>query len=159
MVWVGLGLYLGCATHSRLVRQDEEVIINDLRAIQEAQATFATVNKGFYGTLECLAEPWSYFPNYPSGAPAFLSKGLAALTPENGYERHFFGGPRAGEFVPEICEASFTAWAYTAVPVSADKQDRRAFCADSTGKICVVDSGSFLVVADGECVSPCERVK
>jgi hypothetical protein len=119
----------GCATHQRLVRQDEGVIIADLRAIQSAEAAFQSANMGYYGTLQCLAAPADCLDRYPSDAPPFLSKPLAGLTPEDGYLRRFFAGPEVPEAMRGGAAAtSITAWAYTAVPAQDLRGQKGLLC-------------------------------
>jgi hypothetical protein len=151
----------GCQTHQRLVRQDENVVLGDLRTVITAQAAYEAVNAGFPDTLQCLAAPKDCIPGYPPDSPPFLSATMAGLTPENGYVRAFHPGPPAptARYVPHVASpSSLAAWAYTAVP-SRDRRGRKSFCADSTGRICATVDGSPPIVVDGQCASPCERVQ
>jgi hypothetical protein len=150
---------LGRESRSRLIRQDEEPILNDMRTVQGGEASYSAGNIGFYGPLACLAAPTTCLANYPPGAPPFLSKTLAGLVEENGYARHFFEGkPQNTPPYPVLGKGSIVAWAYTAVPTT-DKAGRRALCADSTGRICVDLDGRAPQVTAAQCPSPCERVK
>jgi hypothetical protein len=151
----------GCQTHQRLVRQDENVILNDLRTVMAAQTAYEAANAGFPDTLECLSAPQDCIPGYPPNAPPFLSATLASLGPENGYVRAFHPGPPAPTalHVPHLASrSSLAAWAYTAVP-SRDRRNRKSFCVDSTQRICATVDGSPPVVVNGQCASPCERVQ
>ena len=84
---------LRCASHQRLVHQDEGVILADLNAVLNAEAVYHAGNDGYYGPLACLAAPWSCIPHYPRSGPAMLGTALAELRPENGYVRRFYPGP------------------------------------------------------------------
>ncbi len=148
----------GCQTHQRLVRQDEGVILNDLRKVISAEAVYESLNGGFPDRLECLGAPRNCIPGYPKDAPAVLDAALARLVPENGYTRQFHPGPPARLVPPTSSPSSLASWAYTAVP-SHDRRGRKAFCADSTQRICATLDGSSPVVHDGTCGMPCERVQ
>jgi hypothetical protein len=148
-------LPFGCTAHRLLVRQDETVILTDMRKIQSAEGAYeATMS--FYGSLECLAVPTDCIKGYPSGHP-FLSKTLANLVPENGYSRQFFPGPAAPR-TALWSPGSLRAWAYTATPIR-DGRGRKAFCADSSGRICAGVDGRAPAVTDGQCITPCDRVQ
>lgn len=150
-------LPFGCTTRRLLVRQDETVILTDMRKLLSAEGAYAASNGGFYGSLECLAVPTDCLKGYPSGYP-FLSKTLANLVPENGYSRQFFPGPTPPPGARPMSLGSLTAWAYTATPVR-DARGRKAFCADSSGRICAGVDGRAPAVTDGQCVTPCDRVQ
>jgi hypothetical protein len=149
---------VACATHRRLVQQDEEVILRDLRKLISAEAAYESLNAGWADTLECLAAPANCIPGYPKDAPPVLDSTLARLVPENGYARAFHAGPPAQLVSPLSSPSSLSAWAYTAVPMK-DRRGRKAFCADSTQRICATLDGSMPAVKDGQCVTPCERVQ
>ena len=65
-------LPFGCTAHRLVVGQDETVILTDLRKIQSAEGAYEASNRGFYGSLECLAVPTDCLDGYASGHP-FLS--------------------------------------------------------------------------------------
>ena len=147
-----------CTAHTRLLLQDEAVISNDLRAVQDAQATYQAMNAGGYDTLECLAAPSRCMRGYPEGAPVFLPAHLATLAPENGYVRTFHAGQPLPATAPHASRSSLLGWAYTAVP-ERERSGRKSFCADSTGRICVFLDGAAPRVEDALCPSPCERIR
>lgn len=147
---VVIGAQLGCATHRRLVAQDEKVVLNDLLAIQKAEAAYSALT-GAYGTLDCLAAPWDCLPGYPRANGWMLDPRLASLASDNGYERRFHPGP-AGSV------GGLASWAYTAVPVK-DTRNRKAFCVDMTTRICVTYDAKPPRVAEGLCALPCERIR
>jgi hypothetical protein len=146
-----------CATHSRLVRQDEDVILRDLRRIISAEAVYEAMNAGWSDRLECLGAPQDCIPGYPKDGPPVLDSTLVRLLPENGYVREFHAGPPARFISPLSSPSSLSGWAYTAVPVK-DRRGRKAFCADSSQRICAV-FGSAPVVRDGQCGTPCTRIQ
>lgn len=154
-------LCTGCQTHQRLVRQDEQVIVNDLRAVLSAEAAYEAANLGVPDTIRCLGSPQSCIADYPKDAPPFLSAALANLVTENGYARAFYPGPPASK---DACPAghcsgsSLSGWAYTAVPTS-DRRKRKSYCVDSARRICAVADGSPPAVVGGHCPSVCERVQ
>ena len=153
-------LCAGCQTHQRLVLQDEQVIVNDLRALLSAQSAYEAANLGFPDTLRCLGSPQACIAAYPKDAPPFLSAALANLVTENGYARAFYPGPPASRDAcpAQHCSASsLSRWAYTAVPTS-DRRKRKSYCVDSARHICAVADGSPPAVVDGQCPSPCERI-
>jgi hypothetical protein len=150
-----------CQTHQRLVRQDEDVVVNDLRSLRSAEAAYEASNAGFPDVPGCLAGPQRCIPNYPKDAPPFLSTSLASLAEENGYVRAFHPGPAAPGVAcpPQACSpSSLMAWAYTAVPIR-DRRRRKSFCVDSTGRICALLDGKPPSVVEGRCPSPCERIQ
>ena len=152
------GLACGCQTHQRLVRQDEGVIVNDMRRVIAAEAVYESLNGGFPDKLECLETPRRCIPGYPEDGPSVLEPALARLAPENGYTREFHPGPAAPFIPPTSSPSSLARWAYTAVP-TRDRRSRKAFCVDSTQRICTTVDGSAPPVKDGQCAMPCERVQ
>jgi hypothetical protein len=151
----------GCQTHQRLVLQDENVILNDLRKVLAAQAAYEASNAGFPDTLRCLSAPQDCLPGYPKDAPPFLSATLANLVPENGYVRAFHPGAAAPSALRQLqfsSPSSLAAWAYTAVPAT-DGRHRKSFCVDSSQRICVTVGGRPPVVVNGQCASTCERIQ
>ena len=156
LVVAGLVAGLGCAAHSRLVAQDDQVILNDLRALQEAEVVYEGLTSS-YGTLDCLAEPWTCIAGFPGDRSLLPHPAIASLAPENGYARHFFPGPPAP--VPHsIGPAGLMSSAYTAVPVK-DRRGRKAYCVDATGRVCATLDGRPPKVENGTCASPCERIR
>jgi hypothetical protein len=154
-------LAAGCQTHQRLIRQDEGVIVNDLRTVLMAEAAYEAANGGFPDTLQCLAAPQGCVPGYPKDAPSFLVATLANLVPENGYVRAFHPGPAAPSALRQsgVCSpSSLVAWAYTAVPAT-DRRKRKSFCVDSTQRMCATMDGGSPVVVNGQCGSPCQRIQ
>lgn len=151
---------LACATHSRLVQQDEAAIVNDLRAIQSAEAAYMASNGGVYDVPRCLATPWDCIPNYPKFAPSFLPVALGTLLPENGYARTFHAGKALDTKLGFAfsSKTSIREWAYTAVPVR-DARGRKSFCTDTSGRICAFLDGSIPRVENAQCPSPCERIQ
>jgi hypothetical protein len=156
---VGALVAVSCATHTRLIHQDEEVILNDLRKVLSAEAVYESLNGGWYDRLECLGAPQNCIPGYPKDAPPVLDAALAQLVPENGYARAFHAGPPARIVNAELSsKTSITAWAYTAVP-SRERRGRKGFCVDSSQRICATLDGSTPVVKNAQCGTPCERVQ
>jgi hypothetical protein len=151
----------GCQTHQRLAHPDDGAVLNDLRAVRSAEATYGASNLGLPDTLKCLSTPQECIPNYPAHAPVFLSATIAGLVPEGGYRRLFHPGPAAtkDQCRPDLCSpSSLTSWAYTATPEKGG-QGRRSFCVDSTDRICGFRDGAPPAVVGGFCPSPCDRIE
>jgi type II secretory pathway pseudopilin PulG len=144
------------------VSANESAAIGDVRSIVSAEQSYASANGGFYDSLECLAAPGRCIPDYPAAGPVFLDSALASASTKSGYQRTFHPGPPAE---PEILElgrvsrSSLKAWAYVAVPVNVGQTGVRAFCGDSTGRICFSTDGTPPPVEDGLCAAGCQDIR
>jgi hypothetical protein len=149
-------LIIGIALFPRLlprphVEKNEEATLGDIRAVIEAEKAYRSANGGFYDTLDCLGAPTRCIPSYHG--PAFIDPTL--LQANHGYDRRFHAGPaptpRPGKgFSP----SSLQSFAYVAVPISGST-GTRAFCGDSSSRICYTPGGSAPPVVDGQCASSC----
>jgi hypothetical protein len=158
VAWVGVSW--ACTARARLVRQDETTIMRDLRTLREAEAAYRSRNFGYYDVPECLATPAMCIPWYQATGPALGPSSQQLLAKKNGYVRHFMAGraPERPMLPPDASGSSILEWAYTAVPERSGDH-RRAFCVDSTDRICRYPRGTRLRLKRAQCPSPCERVE
>lgn len=139
------------------VSANEAQAIGDTRSIISAEMTYASANAGFYDTLDCLATPASCIPNYPSDAPSFIGPELTPSV-KGGYTRTFHPGPPADVEPSQrsrLSPSSVNSFAYVAVPIGQGTTGVRAFCGDSTGRICYTSDGSAPEVTGGKCAETC----
>jgi hypothetical protein len=54
--------------------------------------------------------------------------------------------------------SSLVSYAYVAVSLALEKARVRAFCGDSTGRICHAPEGRVPRIEDGRCAAPCETM-
>lgn len=137
------------------VSANEARAIGDIRTVISAQHTYAQSNGGFFDTLECLASPRECLPNYRDGAPDFLDAQMVASPQRTGYNRTFHAGAAAEES-SQISPSSLMSFAYVAVPITQGTTGFRAFCGDSTGRICATRDGREPEVELGLCARSCE---
>jgi type IV pilus assembly protein PilA len=150
VVLVPIGIVAAIAIPSLLrarVSANESGAIGDIRTVISAQAAYQASSDGYYGTMECLANPNPCIPNYTG--PTFLDPQLAGLQPKGGYKRAFHPG------APADGGSGLMSFAYTAVPMEQGKTGVRAFCGDSTGMICSTADGGMPEVRDGSCGQNC----
>jgi hypothetical protein len=145
------------------VSANESAAIGDIRTVISAQAVYASVNCGLYGTLKCLESPASpgCVVDYPQSAPTFLDFALSSLEPKSGYRRFFHPGRRVALPKTETCASGatgFESYAFTVVPVGVGQTGVRAFCGDATGVICIAMDGSAPTVVNGGCEETCNRL-
>ncbi len=146
-----LGVLAAIAIPSLLrarVSANETTTIADVRAFSSAEEAFRSAT-GSYGTPECLAAPSTCVQSYHG--PSFLDAQAGAAT-RAGYRRTFQPGP--GQAGP----TGITDWTYLAVPVTRNRTGVRAFCADSTGRVCAAARGTP-AVAGGRCSDPCQDLR
>jgi hypothetical protein len=137
------------------ISANESMAIGDLRTLVSAEVAYASRNGGFYDRLECLARPVECVPGYGADEPVFLSEVFPAV--RSGYNREFRGGPPADASQvssASLSPSSIQSFAYIAYPVSPSTGSR-AFCADDTGRICVMMDGSRPPVIEGRCDPAC----
>jgi hypothetical protein len=81
------------------------------------------------------------------------------LDPEvqEGYVLHFHPGPPPHEErdPARYSPSSLASFALVEVPAESGAGVRRTFCADSTGRLCVIDSAEDPALADGVCPLLC----
>jgi uncharacterized membrane protein YhaH (DUF805 family)/type II secretory pathway pseudopilin PulG len=119
------------------VSANESATIGDLRAIVSGQTAYRQASGGSYAArLDCLATPAQCLPGY-AGA-TLVADGSVLQSPRNGYLRELH--------VPEGAAATGAAEAYAIVayPAAQNKTGVRAFCADSSGRLCAKAEASAL---------------
>lgn len=142
------------------VSANESVAIGDCRTVISAQHAYASANGGFFDSLECLALPVSCIPEYPVAGPNFLDEATAGASVKNGYLRTFYPGPPATPTdQSRVSPTSLTSFAYVAEPQEPGASGTRAFCGDSTGRVCATPSGQMSPVVDGVCPVDCPDLR
>ena len=120
------------------VSANEAGAIGNVRTVVSAQVAYQSANQGFYeGQWECLAGVQTCIPDYTG--PTFLDATLFA-GPRAGYVHELQGGAPAAA-AKGISPSSTDAFAVIAYPVTPGKTGVRAFCGDSSGRICAIASG------------------
>ena len=120
------------------VAANEASAIGNLRTVVSAQAAYQSANQGFYeGQWECLAGVRTCIPDY--NGPTFLDATLFA-GPRSGYVHELHGGAPVAA-AKGISPSSTDAYVVIAYPVTPFKTGVRAFCGDSSGRICAVANG------------------
>jgi len=144
------------------VSANEAGAIGNVRTVVSAQAAYQYANQGFYeGQWECLAGVQTCIPDYTG--PTFLDATLFA-GPRSGYVHELHGGaPAAG--AKGSSPSSTDAFAVIAYPVTPGKTGVRAFCGDSSGRICAIANGTKdeLVTGSGQsgvrCADACLQLR
>ena len=158
---VVLGIVAAIAIPSFLrarVSANEAAAVGDIRAVIAAQARYQTINGGYFGPFECLAEPARCVPSYTG--PALLPVEVPGVGPKQGYFRTFHAGPAAaGAVTAGVSPSSVTSFAYVAVPVTPNQTGVRSFCGDATGRVCHKRDGSEIEVVSGVCPDDCESLR
>jgi hypothetical protein len=133
--------------------------IGHFSLIMSAEAAYMGSNGGYYDNLECLRAPSTCIPGYAPTAQTFLTD------PEERYGRYdwtFHPGPPAPEEAirgGEISPSSLTSWAVVAVPIKRREGSCRAFCLDSSSRLCATSDGTAPSVADGLCSPSCRTLR
>ncbi len=125
---------------------NEAATIGDIRTVIAAQAAYQATIGGFYGDLECLAEPAKCVQGYAGGP--LLDPGLARAREKSGYRRAFHAGARVGA-------SGFVTFAYTATPQQPGESGVRSFCGDASGLICFDPAGAEILPQAGACPRTC----
>jgi hypothetical protein len=144
------------------LRVRDRTAILDLRTVVMAGRAYAAVNGGLFGTLSCCTQPETCRPDFPKDAAPFLDPSHDWLAIRLGYARTFHPGPPASEEEIQRAKAapgSLKSFAFTVAPVKPGQTGLRAFCGDSTGRICVSRDGSEPPVKDGRCAKSCPELK
>jgi hypothetical protein len=136
---------------------NEAVAVGDIRTLVSAEMIFMGVTNGAYGDLRCLHIPAECIKDIPD--EKLLEK--AVMAPEkNGYRRKFHPGSRVESPKAKGTPSPFVkTFAFTAVPLTPGESGTRAFCGDSTGRVCVNADGAEPVVTGGLCAAPCTELK
>jgi hypothetical protein len=143
LVLVGMAVFAipSFSSHPRF----ESSVIGDMRTVLSSEVAYSSANGGFYGPLECLAEPARCLKGY--SGPTFLERRV--VEPERyRYRRTLHPGP---ERQGENGARGFTSFAYTAVPLKHRSYSVRSFCADDTGVLRQDPSGAAPALKDGRC--------
>ncbi len=142
------------------IRANEAAAISDIRAVIDAEFAYARVNGDLFDSLECLAAPARCVSSYGPKRAGFIRPDLATTPERMGYARTFHGGPAAhAGSTSGASPSSLKSWAYVAVPVSPGWSGQRAFCGDSSGRVCATDDGTPPVVTDGRCAESCRTLR
>ncbi len=146
------------------VSANESATVGDIRTVISAQATYQSVNGGWYDSnLTCLNAPSDgCIPNYPTNAPNFLDSQLANQSVKSGYVRMFQGGGSVGTRDSAISSpSSVGAYVYTATPVRMGQTGVRGFGGDHTGILCVENTGAKPAITAGHSldVTKCKVLK
>ena len=144
------------------LRGRDRTAILDVRTVVMAGKGYAAANGSLFGTLSCYTHPETCRPDFPKDAAPFLDASHDWLAVRLGYARTFHPGPPASEEEIQRAKAapgSLKSFAFTVAPVKPGETGLRAFCGDSTGRICVSRDGSEPRVKDGRCAQPCPELK
>jgi type IV pilus assembly protein PilA len=113
---------------------NESAAVGDVRAVISAQATYASLNGGFYDKLDCLAQPRGCLRGSSAPSAPLVDEQLVRASPRRGYEFALHVGPAAAqEDTAALSPSSVTRFAYVAVPLAPGTTGQRAFCGDESG--------------------------
>jgi hypothetical protein len=143
------------------MRHREMTVMATVSTVVFAQKQYAGENGSFFDEIRCLTDPVKCIPGLDANAAPFLDPTYAWLEPRLGYNRAFHPGPRADPAAIALAKASpssLRAFAFTVTPVKPGVSGGRAFCADSTGRMCMTKDGSAPPVKDGRC-EPCQKIQ
>ena len=109
------------------ISTNEATAISTLIRYASAEADYAEVNQGSFGTVECLVDPADCLPDY-TGDPFVLGPAKPFFD-DGSYLYQFTSGPvRAGS-------RGLERYALLAVPVRPGWTGRRMFCVDAAGAV------------------------
>jgi hypothetical protein len=138
--------------------RSEARAISAIRAIVFGESRYASMNGGYYDTLECLAVP-SCLPGV-RGVTPFVAPNLATSRGYGGYRVEFHDGPKAElESDDRMSRSSMTHFAVVAVPLQPNTARHRAFCADERQLIYVTPAGLVPRVEDGRCLDTTDTLR
>jgi hypothetical protein len=143
------------------IRARERMALIAVSTILQAEKAYAAVNGSFFDEIRCLSAPAECIPSYPADEAPFLDPGYPWLETRLGYARKFHPGPKApAEQVARgrASPTSLTAFAFTVTPLVPGRTGGRAFCGDSSGRMCVRADGREPAVNDGRC-EPCQKLQ
>ena len=135
--------------------------LGDLRTFMSAEQAYASSNGGYFDQPSCLAAPVSCIPGYPAANAVFIDGAMSRLEPTLGYAFQFHPGPAPSQSDVERASASkssLAAFALVAFPLRGSSQ-QRAFCGDSSGRVCVRGDGTMPGVKEGRCPDTCETLR
>ncbi|HEY7509633.1 MAG TPA: hypothetical protein VIG50_05230 [Vicinamibacteria bacterium] len=143
------------------VRARERMALIAVSTVVQAGKAYAAVNGQLFDELRCFMAPAECIPNFPAEEAPFLDPTYPWLDTRLGYARKFHPGPKA---TPEqiarwrASPSSLTAFAFTVFPAVLGRSGGRAFCGDSSGRMCVRNDGREPLVRDGKC-DPCQKLQ
>jgi hypothetical protein len=143
------------------MRRREATVLATVSTIVFAEREYAAANGSFFDEIACLTDPVKCIPGLDPAAAPFLDPTYAWLEPRLGYVRAFHAGPKADPAAIASAKASpssLRAFAFTVTPVKSGVTGGRAFCADSTGRMCMTKNGSAPPVRNGAC-EPCQKIQ
>lgn len=85
----GVLLWAGRSLQRARIGANEVATQQAVQAVLDAQSEYAELDRGRFGTLECLAEPRQCLPDFARDRPPLLSAELASLATRDGYLREF----------------------------------------------------------------------
>jgi hypothetical protein len=143
------------------MKERERNVLLTVSTVLLGQRTYASANGSFFDEIACLLEPAKCIPGFAADGAPFLDPTYAWLEPRLGYVRKFHPGPRADPAAIAKAKASpgsLRAFAFTATPQKPGVTGGRAFCGDSSGRMCVTADGREPPVRDGRC-EPCQKLQ
>jgi hypothetical protein len=149
------------ALDAEQMRRRESMVVATVSTVVFAEKQYAEANGSFFDEIACLTDPVKCIPGLEANAAPFLDPTYAWLEPRLGYIRAFHPGPKADPAAIARAKASpssLRAFAFTATPVKPGVSGGRAFCADSSGRMCMTKNGSPPPVKDGRC-EPCQKIQ
>jgi hypothetical protein len=134
--------------------------LGEIRTLLSAENAYASANGGYFDSPSCLAAPATCLPGVPGGIQAFLDRDMAEMGPHGGYSFRFCAGPAPvlQESRGKVSKGSMMAFAVVALPLEGSGQ-YKAFCGDSTGRVCARGDGIMPVVESGHCPEACETLR
>jgi hypothetical protein len=143
------------------MRSRERNVLIAVSTVLLAEKTYAAQNGGLFDELRCLTQPAECRPDLPADTLPFLDPTYNWLEARLGYVRAVHLGPKAS--ADEIQKAGASAssvksMAYTATPAQPGVSGIRAFCGDTTGRLCFTPDGREPPVKDGRC-DPCKKME
>jgi len=144
------------------LRSRERMALLDVRTILMAARQFAAWNGGYFGEPKCLVTPEACLPDFPKDQSALLDPTHDWLATRLGYVRKFHPGPPADDEARirvRAAPGSVKSFAFTVSPERPGETGLRAFCGDSSGKVCAIAKGTEPPVKDGRCAPPCQELK
>jgi hypothetical protein len=132
-----------------------------VRTVVMAGKNYATSNGGLFGELGCLTHPESCGKAWPADAPFPLDPSYRWDGVKLGYVRRFLAGPKLPDdeaLRAGAAPGSLKAFAFTVAPEKPGETGLRAFCGDTSGRLCVTKDGREPPVKDGRC-DPCQKLE
>ncbi len=144
------------------LRARERMALLDVRSVLMAARQFAGWNGGYHGEIRCLTAPEQCQPDLAKDQAPLLDPTHDWLATRLGYVRKFHPGPPADEedrIRVRAATGSLRGFAFTVAPEKPGVTGLRAFCGDSSGKVCAMADGTEPPVKEGRCAAPCKELK